>query len=332
MSALVCGAQDAAEGFGELREEGMDEVGDDEADGVGASAGQAARHHVGLVVQLLHALQHALAGLFADVAVAAQHLGDGDGGDAEIARDVFQPDRHTKLRLDDAIRSFCNRTQDGELGEARSPPQAPSRRRRGWQQQDDAEDGDPAEVHGQRRHDGVDAQPDEDAGGGEDDGVVPPAAALVAVAELVAGLGGEGAGRSRGRSGRTRAATASLVEVCSWSEATAVLMASAPRIMTAEPAMTSSMCGRSAVASSPKTSAPQARPQSWLVLESGMPRPMPRYLVANCWKRSPMTQTKPPRKSQKSDSGVLEELEGGGMGAAVEGEGEQQNWCPARRR
>ena len=72
----------------------MDEVGNDEADGVGLSAGEAAGEHVGLIVQLLHALEHALAGLVTDVCIAAQHLGDGDYGDPEIARNVLQPDCH----------------------------------------------------------------------------------------------------------------------------------------------------------------------------------------------------------------------------------------------
>ncbi len=72
----------------------MDEVGNDEADGVGLAAGEAAGQHVGLIVQLLHALEHALACFFTDICVAPQHLGDGDDGDPEIARNVFQPDCH----------------------------------------------------------------------------------------------------------------------------------------------------------------------------------------------------------------------------------------------
>ena len=48
----------------------------------------------------------------------------------------------------------------------------------------------------------------------------------------------------------------SLVACCSCSEATAVLMASAPRIITTEPPTTNSRRSRPAPASSPKTSAP----------------------------------------------------------------------------
>src|SRR4029077_2064371 len=50
---------------------------------------------------------------------------------------------------------------------------------------------------------------------------------------------------------------------------------------------------------SPKTRMPHNKPQSWLELESGMPRLMPTYFAAYCWKISPMTQTKPPSISQK---------------------------------
>ena len=48
----------------------------------------------------------------------------------------------------------------------------------------------------------------------------------------------------------------------SFAEATAVLIDNAPRIIITEPPITSSMCCRSAPASSPKTRAPHARPQS----------------------------------------------------------------------
>src|SRR5438093_13651543 len=50
---------------------------------------------------------------------------------------------------------------------------------------------------------------------------------------------------------------------------------------------------------SPKTKIPHNSPQSWLELESGMPRLMPTYFAANCWKMSPITHTKPPSISQK---------------------------------
>jgi hypothetical protein len=90
----VAGAQHAAERFGELGEEGMGEVGDDEADGVGFSTGETAGEHVGLIVQLLHALEHALACFFTNVCVASEHLGDGDYGNSEIACNVLEPDCH----------------------------------------------------------------------------------------------------------------------------------------------------------------------------------------------------------------------------------------------
>jgi len=98
----VVGAQDAAEGLGKLGEEGMNEIGDDEADGISSSAGEAASHHVGLIVQLLHALEDAFACFFADICIAAQDLGDGDDGDTKIARDVFKTDSHRIPKQDEA--------------------------------------------------------------------------------------------------------------------------------------------------------------------------------------------------------------------------------------
>src|SRR2546422_351249 len=49
---------------------------------------------------------------------------------------------------------------------------------------------------------------------------------------------------------------------------------------------------------SPKTRMPHNKPQSGLELESGMPRLMPTYFAAYCWKMSPIPHTKPPSISQ----------------------------------
>src|SRR5215472_9340047 len=45
---------------------------------------------------------------------------------------------------------------------------------------------------------------------------------------------------------------------------------------------------------------PHINPQSWLVLESGIPRLRPTYFAAYCWNRSPITQMNPPAASQNN--------------------------------
>jgi hypothetical protein len=64
------------------------DVADEQADGVAAAAAQALGHAVGLEVELAHGGQHALARGLADVALAAQHAGDGGRGHARQARHV----------------------------------------------------------------------------------------------------------------------------------------------------------------------------------------------------------------------------------------------------
>ena len=76
--------------------------------------------------------------------------------------------------------------------------------------------------------------------------------------------------------------SASLVEAFSRSVAMAVLTASAARIITSDPARPGGRCSPVGVRQFAEDKRAQASPQSWLVFESGMARPMPRYLVANC--------------------------------------------------
>ena len=76
-------------------------------------------------------------------------------------------------------------------------------------------------------------------------------------------------------------------------------MAPTPSIINKEPPITCRYVAWLLPCSSPKTKIPQSNPQSWLVLESGMPRPMPTYFAAYCWNRSPITQMNPPSMSQK---------------------------------
>src|SRR5258708_14437839 len=80
----------------------------------------------------------------------------------------------------------------------------------------------------------------------------------------------------------------------------AAAMETAPAIMIPDPARTSILAEVLSTFSSPKTRAPQANPHNWFVLERGIPRPMPMYLAAKFWKRSPITQQKPPRNGQNS--------------------------------
>ena len=79
-----------------------------------------------------------------------------------------------------------------------------------------------------------------------------------------------------------------------------MLIDNAPAIMMVDPVRISSRPPMANPANSPNTSAPHANPQSWLVFESGIPRPMPMYLAAYCWNRSPITQQKPPTNGQNS--------------------------------
>jgi hypothetical protein len=64
------------------------DVADEQADGVAAAAAQALGHAVGLEVEFAHGGQHTLARGLADVALAAQHAGDGGRGHARQARHV----------------------------------------------------------------------------------------------------------------------------------------------------------------------------------------------------------------------------------------------------
>ncbi len=59
-------------------------------------------------------------------------------------------------------------------------------------------------------------------------------------------------------------------------------MATAPAIMTSDPVTTIRRAVPPRPANSPNTSTPHARPHSWFVFDSGMPRPIPMYFAAYC--------------------------------------------------
>jgi len=52
----------------------MDQPWDDETDQIAAAGNQAAGQDVGLIIQLLDALEHPFAGLFADIGVVSEHF------------------------------------------------------------------------------------------------------------------------------------------------------------------------------------------------------------------------------------------------------------------
>ena len=65
--------------FGHLGKERMKQVRNNEAKCPGSPGNQRARGKIGLIVQLLHALQNALPGVVRNIGVASEHLGYGDG-------------------------------------------------------------------------------------------------------------------------------------------------------------------------------------------------------------------------------------------------------------
>ena len=67
----------------------MHQVGDDEADDVGAAGNKSAGRKIWTIVKFLNALQHARLCLLTDVGVIAEGFGDCDNADAEVSGDVF---------------------------------------------------------------------------------------------------------------------------------------------------------------------------------------------------------------------------------------------------
>ena len=80
--------------FGEKR---MHQVRDNQADHVGPARYQAARNPIWPVIQFPRALHHARSRLFADIAVAAQGLGDGHEGDPQVASDIDHSGAHMSV-------------------------------------------------------------------------------------------------------------------------------------------------------------------------------------------------------------------------------------------
>jgi hypothetical protein len=89
-------AKGAGETFGDLGEERMQQVGDDETDELGTACDERTGGEVGAVAQLLDTRFDAFAGLEADVGVVAQRFGDGDKRNAQVPRDVLHLDGHMR--------------------------------------------------------------------------------------------------------------------------------------------------------------------------------------------------------------------------------------------
>jgi hypothetical protein len=73
---------DARDDFHEKR---VHQIGNDDAEGVGAAEGEAAGNRVALIPELLHLREDAGAGGFTDVVVVVQHLRDGRNRHAQLA-------------------------------------------------------------------------------------------------------------------------------------------------------------------------------------------------------------------------------------------------------
>jgi hypothetical protein len=97
----VARPENSTQRFCKLRKERMHQVRNNQPNGVSPSAGQPSSHHVGLVIQLLHSLQHPPPRRFADVRVPPQDLRNSNDGDAKIARNILQPDSHTCSSMND---------------------------------------------------------------------------------------------------------------------------------------------------------------------------------------------------------------------------------------
>ena len=91
-------SQSSRYAFGDLREERMQEIWNDQANQTGSTGCQRARILIRLVIQFLDAAQDPLARFFPNVAVVTQYLRHGDGGDPEIARDILQPNGHVLVK------------------------------------------------------------------------------------------------------------------------------------------------------------------------------------------------------------------------------------------
>jgi hypothetical protein len=78
----------------DFREKGVKKLWDNETEQIRAASDQGARREVRAVIHFLDALEDAGFGFLTYVGMVAEGFGDGDHGDAEVPRDVFQSDSH----------------------------------------------------------------------------------------------------------------------------------------------------------------------------------------------------------------------------------------------
>ena len=79
----------AGDALGDFSEEGVHQVGQHQSHHIGAAGNHAARDPVGLIIQLAHPLEHAVARFFADVAVVAKSLRNRHQRHAEVVGDIL---------------------------------------------------------------------------------------------------------------------------------------------------------------------------------------------------------------------------------------------------
>src|ERR1019366_1856957 len=83
------GLELSGDALGHLRKEGVHQVRYDQAHQIGATGNHAAGNPIGLVVEIPHPLEHAVAGFLADVAVVAQSLRHRHQRHAQIVGNVL---------------------------------------------------------------------------------------------------------------------------------------------------------------------------------------------------------------------------------------------------
>ena len=91
--AVAAHARHRLDAGDDFHEEGVHQVGDDDAEGVGAAQAEAAGDGVALVAELVHLGEHAGARGLADVVVVVEHLRDRGDRDAELAGDALHGGR-----------------------------------------------------------------------------------------------------------------------------------------------------------------------------------------------------------------------------------------------
>jgi hypothetical protein len=91
--AVAANARHRLDAGDDFHEEGVHQVGDHDAEGVGAAQAEASGNGVSLVAELVHLGEHPRAGRRADVVVVVEHFRDGGDRDPELAGDALHGGR-----------------------------------------------------------------------------------------------------------------------------------------------------------------------------------------------------------------------------------------------